>query len=509
MEDREKPLLGSSEKKERASRLRKGLALLLAPLGVLFMGGLPFGFDAIFPVLFQSNLFLDACPQQQVQVCRNFTLEQTRNKCCDEQEEMMIAMSSTSLFAADASIVFYGELLDRFGPPATLAVGVAFQCLGLSTLALNAYANLTNILWYIAFLFLGVSGPGIFLAVLVFAELYTDVEEIITTLVPAAFDSSSIIFTLWKIVFFRGVSLQSIAVFSLALHAFVSACVYCIIPSSKELRHHRVTSERESAPKMLGESQFSDTVQVSRALLISSAQDSSTTSETCPATPAHSSLAVPNIPKKASSHTVVSLLLRRDTLLLLLFMCIANLKQSFYIQTAEDELPLLMNASFADSLRGTFDTVFPLFSFCSAPIVMLLLRRARGNPHIYFGVVCTCVCLSIFVQLLPFEGAQYAYAYTFGPARTAQWACYFHYFENPKHYPPSALGRLLGYASLVIAVFGDAPPYLFNLFIRDAKFPPRTLDRYLAIHISLSVGILLSAAALVFHLYKHKLTTVN
>ena len=52
---------------------------------------------------------------------------------------------------------------------------------------------------------------------------------------------------------------------------------------------------------------------------------------------------------------------------------------------------------------------------------------------------------------------QFASAILFGPCRTLQWACYFHFLSLPRRYPPQFVGRLLGYGNLVIALVGDVP----------------------------------------------------
>jgi hypothetical protein len=60
------------------------------------------------------------------------------------------------------------------------------------------------------------------------------------------------------------------------------------------------------------------------------------------------------------------------------------------------------------------------------------------------------------LTLIPYAPAQYAAALLFGPTRTVQWACYFHFLSLPSRYSARYVGRLLGYGNLVrreIAVY--------------------------------------------------------
>ena len=486
------PLLSTSSSRGRSTRdathakhtarCKRNLALLAAPAAVLLMAGMPFGFNSLFPVLYQVGAFRSSCEPSQRDRCDARTPEAQRSKCCDAQEARMVGMSSASLFVADAAVVVYGELLDRCGPPVTLAAAVTLQSIGLGAVALSPLTQ-SDALWFAGFILVGVSGPGVFLSALVFAERYTDAEALVTTLVAVAFDASSIVFNFWKLSYFGGASLASIALVSLALHLCVSALVYYVLPSRAELMRVRRASQNAAASRST-EHPLERADGTALDELTHDGDDDDT----------------PPPPMYGPTSTICSLLLRTDTLLLLFFMSTANLNQSFYIETASDELPLLMPAR-ASALLATFDFAFPILSVCTTPLVLLLLRRARGRPHIYFGFASSAVCVSMLLQCLPYEAAQYAAACLFGPSRTAQWACYFHFFEASDRYPPSSIGRLVGYGNLMVAILGDAPPYLFSAIVRNGGFPHTVLGRYVAIHASLTVTATFAAIALTSHLY--------
>ena len=105
------------------------------------------------------------------------------------------------------------------------------------------------------------------------------------------------------------------------------------------------------------------------------------------------------------------------------------------------------------------------------------------------AVVLALALLFSTATLLPYAWAQYAGALLFGPTRTVQWACYFHFLSLPKRYSPHYVGRLLGYGNLVLALLGDGPPYLLNAYVADGGYATPT-DRYFIVHFGLQLLLL-------------------
>lgn len=94
-------------------------------------------------------------------------------QCCNDQLVHMTLMSTLSFFASDSAMVVYGECMDRLGPKATFMAASWCSLIGLLLIALNAELNI-DLLWFGAFIMLGVGGPGIFMGFLVFAEVWPE-----------------------------------------------------------------------------------------------------------------------------------------------------------------------------------------------------------------------------------------------------------------------------------------------------------------------------------------------
>ena len=63
-----------------------------------------------------------------------------------------------------------------------------------------------------------------------------------------------------------------------------------------------------------------------------------------------------------------------------------------------------------------------------------------------------------------------------------QWACYFFFLGQPELFPPSKLGRMIGYSNLIIALVGDGPPEGLKSFVHYAAWPADAFGRYQLVH---------------------------
>merc|ERR1712087_103756 len=111
------------------------------------------------------------------------------------------------------------------------------------------------------------------------------------------------------------------------------------------------------------------------------------------------------------------------------------------------------------------------------------------------------VLLFHFATLSSSASMHYAAVLLFGPARTFQWACYFHMLSQPKRYSPAFSGRLVGYGNTIIAIVGNGPPTVLHAFVSDATAFGSVANRYLATHVSLMI-LIACCVALPIHLHR-------
>jgi len=459
------------------SKMRQYLSVAMAGLGVFTMGGLCFGFDSIYPVLYSGGAFLDYCPAEEATACAERPFAARSEKCCESQLAAFVTLTSVSLFGADGVMVIYGEIVDRAGPRWCMSVALALAWLGLGLVALNASLGALQLdwIWLVAFPMLGMAGPGIFMAVLSFGEVYPRLEPIITPLAASMFDGSAFVFLFWKLLFLgAGLPLSLIACLWLVVAVAVGLFTFALLLSRKQTERMRVQhAEHEKSSEMQP-----------------AVEDGEPTTET-----------IRDLHWHAEGDGLTQLFFRTDTVLLLTFMCLANLNQSFYIETFADQARHLLPEEQAGEIVEMFDVVFPLLSVATTPLAIFLVNRFNHQEHVYLAVVVLLSNLFGLTQLLPYRSTQFLAAVFFGPARTLQWACYFHFLATPNRYPSAAMGRMVGYANLLIAVLGDGPPYLLNAYIQGGQSSAEESRRYMMVHACLMVLVAAVSVALPLQLW--------
>ena len=492
------------------------LSVLTSGLCVFLMGGIVFGVASLYPVLFDQRVLVSACGEERAAQCAaedeaaalaalatDSSLVPRVGKCCEAQQLSFTLISSVALFMADGVMILYGELADRCGPRACFGTGAVLCVVGLLSLFLASLTN-ADAAWPLALGLLGSSGPGIFMGVLFLSEKFPALHALVTSLCASMWDSSALVFLLFqKAHFDLHLDLGPIALGWLALCLPIAAVTYCVIPSHRQLKRLRAA---KAASEKGG---------------------------------ANSSKRGGGGGRGRARPSFCRQFCRSDTLLLLLFMAIYNLKSSFYITTMADQMSELFppggsdgdgggvggggggdggggdggygDGGVAEQLALTFDIAFPVGGLLTTPVASALLGCLAAREHLYMAVVLTlAVCFGMATLLMSLP-AQYAAAMLFGPTRTLQWAAYFHFLTLPSRYAPEHTGRLLGVGNLVIALVGDVPPSMLNAYVTSpsddagddasadaaaaggsqlgASITDTKLGRYLVVHLALQAAL--------------------
>lgn len=348
-------------------------------------------------------------------------------------------------------MVLYGELNDRAGAAACLASGSALAVASFLGLWLAAWWDLGASAWFAALLGLGLAGPGVFMGCLGFGGAYPAVEPVVSAIAAAMWDSSAVVFLIWAFAA-KFLPLAHVA-FAWALGAAVLG-----FAAWRLLKSAAAGGDGDRGAPLLADGA-----------------------------------------PKAPPPRLRDVFARRDWAWLLAFMALYNLKSSVYIETVSLEVRALGAFSEAQARRFDvfFDVAFPAGGLATSVVAAACLQRWSTRPRAYFAVVVALAVAFVAVQLAPARPAQYAAAALFGPARTFQWAAYFHFVESqPDRFPPALVGRLLGYGNLVIAVVGDGLPYACAAYAGGAPWPPSAAGRYVALHGALAAAVVAAAAGL-------------
>eukprot|EP00962_Isochrysis_galbana_P053044 scaffold24507_cov106-Isochrysis_galbana.AAC.3 len=232
-----------------SSKARQWLSVVMSGVAVFTMGGLCFGFDSIYPILYSGGAFLDYCPAEQAEQCAARPIETRQTKCCDDQLSAFVKLTSVSLFGADGVAVVYGELIDRAGPRWCMSIALVLAWLGLGLVSFNASLGgaQRDWMWNVAFPLIGNAGPGIFMSVLSFGEVYPHLGPTITPLAASMFDGSAFVFLLWKVLFQTlHVPLSLIASFWLVLAVCLGCLTWSLLLSRSQTERMRAEHAQQA-----------------------------------------------------------------------------------------------------------------------------------------------------------------------------------------------------------------------------------------------------------------------
>lgn len=463
------------------------VAVALAAASIFTMGGVIFGIASLYPVLYYERaLETSSCGLPAVDDEGEACAVRTTDACCASQQVRYTSITSIALFGADGAMLVYGELGDRFGPRTCFGTGATLAWLGLTLLGLGAHTG-SDMLWQAALLCIGISGPGVFMGCLFLGERYPRLHAVISAVGAAMWDASALVFQIFALLFFSTVpaeghelptvSLTSIALAWLTLTMTLGVLTFQMLPSRALLEQLRA-SEPSSQPLTQAEETPVRKDGGSTPLAASAPEDGTNTPP-----------------------SFMSVFCRTDTRLILMFMGLFNLKSSFYIATFAEQMKGMFFPPTADSLANTFNIAFPVGGFCTSMIGAILLDRLGEREDLYMTLVLLLAIMFGIYNLLPYAASQFASALLFGPTRTLQWSCYFHFLSLPRRYPPQYVGRLLGYGNLVIALVGDVPLAALNAFVVYTDSFGSPSARYLLVHFLLQIALI---GCLAFPWYLHK-----
>ncbi|KAL8810549.1 MAG: hypothetical protein Q9200_002495 [Gallowayella weberi] len=173
------------------SKPKRLVQVATAVVYCLFAAGVVFGYAALKPVLIDEGVYRENCPEISE------SAEGTRP--CYEQEIRLNLMFTTAAVATNVCALPVGTVLDRYGPRACGLLGSLFLALGAIFFAFAAQLPFDG---YIpGYLFLALGGPFIFISSFQLSNTFPRHSGLILALLTGAFDSSSVIFLLYRLIY--------------------------------------------------------------------------------------------------------------------------------------------------------------------------------------------------------------------------------------------------------------------------------------------------------------------
>uniref|UniRef100_A0A3B5LI53 Uncharacterized protein n=1 Tax=Xiphophorus couchianus TaxID=32473 RepID=A0A3B5LI53_9TELE len=186
---------------EVGSKMRYWLTLISGMLECLCFAGVVFGYTSLVFVLKEDQYFSELCSNN---TASNSSLVETDCRGQDEQFSLVFTIAS---FLNNFLSLINGYLFDRFGTMVTRLLAVSLYTTGTLFVAFSSAAY--SLMLFPALSCIAVGGILLLMTNIQVGNLFAAHRSTIITFYNGAFDSSSGVFLIIKILHERGISLQS------------------------------------------------------------------------------------------------------------------------------------------------------------------------------------------------------------------------------------------------------------------------------------------------------------
>ena len=177
------------------SKTKRLVQISIAVVYCLFSAGVVFGYAALKPVLVKEGVYKEFCNQKE----EIMLVETGGRETCYEQEIRLNLMFTTAAVVTNVSALPVGTILDRYGPRISGILGSILIAIGSLLLAFAARAPFDA---YIpGYVFLALGGPFVFISSFQLSNTFPRNSGLILALLTGAFDSSSAVFLVYRLIY--------------------------------------------------------------------------------------------------------------------------------------------------------------------------------------------------------------------------------------------------------------------------------------------------------------------
>ncbi|KAI5810400.1 major facilitator superfamily domain-containing protein [Pyronema omphalodes] len=173
------------------SKRKRILQITLAVLYCLLAAGIIFGYAALKPILISEGVYRDKCTPEEIE---------NGTRVCYQQGMRLNFMFTIAAVATNVCALLVGTILDQYGPRVAGIIGSFLFAAGCTGMAFGR--NITVIDPYpISYLLMAVGGPFIFISSFHLSNAFPRHSGMILSLLTGAFDASSAIFLLYRLLY--------------------------------------------------------------------------------------------------------------------------------------------------------------------------------------------------------------------------------------------------------------------------------------------------------------------
>lgn len=169
--------------------------ILAAVIYCLFAAGVVFGYAALKPVLKKEGAYQDVCGADDEALGSLVSLDEV-DTCVEIRLNLMFTVAAVSTNVAALPV---GTILDHFGPRVCGILGAIFLTVGSLLMAYEKTLPFDGLLF--GYLFLALGGPFTYISSFQLSNAFPKHSGLILALLTGAFDASSALFLVYRIIF--------------------------------------------------------------------------------------------------------------------------------------------------------------------------------------------------------------------------------------------------------------------------------------------------------------------
>jgi MFS family permease len=190
-EDRKPSIISLTTFKE-VPKGKRILQVCLAVVYCLFAAGIVFGYAAIKPVLIDQSVFKNLCTKKELK---------DGTSPCYKQELRLNLMFTIAAVSTNVAALPIGTVLDRYGPRVCGIIGSVLLTTGALLFSFASKVSDDNDLFTPGYFFLALGGPFVFISSFQLSNTFPQHSGLILALLTGAFDSSSALFLLFRLLY--------------------------------------------------------------------------------------------------------------------------------------------------------------------------------------------------------------------------------------------------------------------------------------------------------------------
>lgn len=205
---------------ELPSRNRRAAQIFCSILWCLVAAGPVFGFAALKPILIQEGIYSEKCKVNSQDVVE-----------CVNQDLSLNFLFTVACMVTNISALPVGSILDSYGPKVAGIMGSLI--IGVASLILKFGKNILILDPYLTgYTLLALGGPFVFISCFQLANSFPRNSGLILALLTGAFDSSSALFLLYRLIYtnVKAIGLSTFFSYYLVVPVFIFICQVFIMP---------------------------------------------------------------------------------------------------------------------------------------------------------------------------------------------------------------------------------------------------------------------------------------